>query len=87
MGLQDEHLRKLIDHICDTHQDEVIDCDSCGCQIECLAEKVAAGASLPDLWPEIEAHLQCCRDCREEWQALLSIVRAEQDGSLTAMEN
>ncbi|MCA0458171.1 MAG: hypothetical protein LCI00_29665 [Chloroflexi bacterium] len=61
-----------------------MDCDSCNCQLECLAEKVAGGASLHDLLPAVEAHLRCCVDCREEWQALLCIVRAERDGSLSA---
>jgi len=84
MGLPDEQLRKLIDHIFVSHQDGEMDCDSCNCQLECLAEKVAGGASLHDLLPAVEAHLRCCVDCREEWQALLCIVRAERDGSLSA---
>ncbi|MBL8119165.1 MAG: hypothetical protein J0L63_13980 [Anaerolineae bacterium] len=86
MGIQDEQLRKLIDHIFDSHQDDVLDCDSCGCQLECLAEKVAGGASLREMWPEVEAHLMCCRDCREEWQALLCILRAESNGQLSTPE-
>jgi hypothetical protein len=87
MGLPDEQLRKLIDHIFVSHLDGDMDCESCGCQLECLAEKVAAGASLSDLLPEVEAHIRCCRDCREEWQALLCILRAERDGSLSTPQN
>jgi len=87
MGLPDEQLRKLIDHIFVSHQDSEMDCDSCSCQLECLAEKVAAGASLSDLLPEVEAHIRCCSDCREEWQALLCIVRAERDGTLSAPQS
>ena len=83
MGLPDEQLRKLIDHIFVSHQDGEMDCDSCGCQLECLAEQVAAGASLSDILPAVEAHLRCCSDCREEWQALLCIVRAERNGNLS----
>ena len=83
MGLPDEQLRKLIDHIFVSHQDDEMDCESCSCQLECLAEKVAGGASLSDPLPEVEAHIRCCPDCREEWQALLCIVRAERDGSLS----
>lgn len=82
MNPHDEPARKLIEHIFLKHQDDEMDCESCGCQLECLAEKVAAGASLHDLWPEVEAHLACCRDCREEWQALLCILRAEMHGEL-----
>ena len=83
MGLPDEQLRKLIDHIFVSHQDDEMDCEACTCQLECLAEKVAGGASLHDVLPEVEAHIRCCPDCREEWQALLCIVRAERDGSLS----
>ena len=87
MGLPDEQLRKLIDHIFVSHFDSEMDCESCNCQLECLAEKVANGASLSDLLPEVEAHIRCCRDCREEWQALLCILRAERDGNLTTPQN
>jgi hypothetical protein len=79
---QDDPLRKLIDCIFVSHQDEAMDCESCGCQLECFAEKVSAGANLHDLWPDVEAHLACCPDCAEEFQALLCILRAERSGQL-----
>ena len=88
MGLPDEQLRKIDrsyirepSRYRDGLRNPVV------CQLECLAEKVAAGASLRDLLPEVEAHLRCCSDCREEWQALLCILRAERDGSLSTPQN
>lgn len=82
MALRDEELHKLIECILNTHQDDQIDCETCGRDLDCLAERVAAGADLHDLFPEVEAHLACCPDCFEEFQALVAILRAEYDGEL-----
>ncbi len=81
-----EQLRKIIQSIVIAHQDEQMDCDTCSGQLECLAEKVAGGANLRDLLPEVEAHLVCCADCAEEFQALVCILRAEQSGLLKHIE-
>jgi hypothetical protein len=76
------HLRQLIEVIFQMHQDGGIDCETCSDQFACLVEKVAAGANLCDLLPEVEAHLSCCADCREEYDALLAIIRAENGGQM-----
>jgi predicted anti-sigma-YlaC factor YlaD len=80
----EQYLRKLIEAIFAVHQDGGIDCDTCSAQFDCLVEKVAAGAALRELLPEVEAHLECCNDCREEYEALLAIIRAENGGQLAA---
>lgn len=79
---QQEQLRKIIQSIVTAHQDEQMDCETCSQQLECLAERVAGGANLRDLLPAVEAHLECCQDCSEEFQALICILRAEQRGEL-----
>ncbi len=79
---QNRHVEKLIKTIFDTHADGVIDCASCDEHLCRLAELVSSGADLCALIPEVEAHLNCCRDCKEEWDALLAIMRAEQAGLL-----
>lgn len=78
------HLRNLIEEIVLSHQEDRLCCDDCACNLERLAEKVATGASLTDLMPEVEYHLRCCADCREEFQALVCILRAELDGEIPA---
>lgn len=76
------HLRKLIEAIFEIHLEGTMDCTTCSDQFACLVEKVAAGANLCDLIPEVEAHLNCCDSCREEYDALLAIIRAENGGQL-----
>ena len=83
----DDHLQKLINSIFDTHQDGGIDCEQCCQQFNCLVEMVAAGTTLRDMLPAVEAHLSCCRDCREEYQALLAIVIAENQGLVPQVRN
>ncbi len=79
----EHHLQKLIEAIFQNHQDGGLDCERCSAQFDCLVEKVCAGAALRDLLPAVEAHLECCPDCREEYEALLAIIRAENSGHLT----
>ena len=76
----DEQLQKLIKNIFDIHSDGGIDCEECCRQFNCLVELVAAGTELRQLLPAVEEHLSCCHDCREEFQALLSIIIAENRG-------
>ncbi len=77
-----DQLQHLVKIIFETHADDVIDCESCNEQLCHLAELVAHGADLCELIPAVEAHLSCCADCKEEWDALLLIIRAEQAGTL-----
>lgn len=80
----DEQLRKLIDCIFDAHVDATIDCETCSLQFNCLADLVAEGADPRELLPAVEEHLMCCPDCREEYNALLTIIRAENQGLTTS---
>jgi hypothetical protein len=48
-----------------------------------LAERVAKGASVAEVLPELENYLHYWRDCREEFEALVAVLKAEDDGSLT----
>jgi hypothetical protein len=85
-AVEHEHVSKLIESIFTVHNDEAMDCEGCGCQLDHLAELVAGGADLRELLPAVEAHLHCCRDCREEFEALVCIIRASNKGALAAQE-
>lgn len=81
-----EQLDKLLHFILITHDDHM-DCVRCCDQFECLAEQVAAGADIHTLLPAVEAHLACCPDCREEFEALVAIIRAENAGLTPSTPN
>ncbi len=64
--------------------DEIVDMD---CNDYCetlarLAEQVAGGAKLEDLLPALEEHIRHWPDCREEFEALVAVLKAEASGQL-----
>ncbi|HEX2618719.1 MAG TPA: hypothetical protein VHL11_01195 [Phototrophicaceae bacterium] len=62
-----------------------MDCKD-GCeQIAHLAELVAAGADIKDVLPELEEHMGYWKDCREEFEALVAIIKAERQGELPSV--
>jgi hypothetical protein len=77
-----EELYRLLYFMLNTHAED-IDCNRCNSQMAFLAEQVAQGADMHTLWPAVEAHLECCTGCREEFEALVAIVRAEKSGHLS----
>jgi len=79
-----ERLHKLIEFIFEEHEDHSgIDCETCVEQFTHLSELVARGAKLHDLMPAVEQHLACCAECREHYEGLLSIIKAEFNGLLS----
>jgi len=42
-----------------------------------LAEQVAHGAELQDILPELQEHMKYWGDCREEFIALVNVLKAE----------
>lgn len=76
------HDRKtqLLDFIMNQPLDE--DCVSMDCTDDCeqisrMAERVAAGERLEDIAPDFEQFVGQWKDCREEFEALVAILRAE----------
>ncbi len=74
-------LLALVEAIFATHEYE-LDCDGCDAEMPYLAEMVNAGEDPVLLLPAVQEHLNRCQDCREEFEALLAIVRAESEGLL-----
>ena len=54
-----------------------MDCNDCCEQIAQLAEQVAKGASLDDILPEMQKFMQYWSCCREEFEALVAVLQAE----------
>jgi hypothetical protein len=61
------------------HESEM-DCQTCGEQLDCLADLIAAGTDPEKVYPAVQEHLSCCSSCMEEFKALITILKAEHDG-------
>ena len=64
------------------YKEEIVamDCNDYCEQLAELAERVASGEKLEDLLPDWEHHMQYWTDCREEFEALVAVLKAEQAG-------
>lgn len=82
MSQQDEQqkLRNLLRFVSDAPEDESIikmDCNDHCEDMAALAERVVNGAPLSEILPELEEFMQYWQDCREEFMALVAVLRAE----------
>jgi len=77
-----ERFQRLVQFIFEEHEHDTLNCEACCEQLAHLSELVALGANLHDLMPAVEGHLDCCPECREQYEALLCIIRAELNGML-----
>lgn len=78
-----EQLERLLHYLSNPADDERVissDCDE-GCGgIANVAERVACGEKLADIWPELDTHLRAYPDLKEEFNALVVIFRAQREG-------
>jgi hypothetical protein len=74
-----ERLLGVVQAIFDVHADEM-DCAGCDAEMPHLAELISAGEDPSLLLPAVMAHLCHCGDCREEFDALVAVLRAEDAG-------
>ena len=80
-----DQVERLFDFILNAPADETIikmDCNDCCEKITQLAEQVANGADLSEIWPEMQKFMRYFGDCREEFEALVAVIRQE-----NALEN
>ena len=75
MFLKFDTLRKMVRNIVSTRPDE-IGCDDCFEQLNRFAELILAGQPATAMMPLVQHHLDHCMDCREEYEALLRILKA-----------
>lgn len=72
-----DRFQKLIRCLSTVHEDGGIDCGGASREFECLAEQAVRGTDIHIILPQVAAHLDCCSDCREEYEALVAILRSE----------
>lgn len=74
MKLTLDIIKKMLGVVLATRDDE-IDCDECYERIESFAEIKLSGKSPEEAMPLVEDHLKRCKDCREEYEALLEALQ------------
>ncbi len=67
--------KEMLHGILSTRPDE-IDCDECFEQLDRFAEMILAGQDVAQVMPLVQDHLERCRDCCQEFEALLAALRA-----------
>jgi hypothetical protein len=70
-----EALRKMAEQLAHTREVEY-SCDEVLALMDQFAEMVMRGEDAAQLIPLVQHHLEMCGDCREEFEALLRILRA-----------
>ena len=73
--LDPDRLKAIVRGIMTARPDE-IGCAECSKHMARFAEMVKAGAQAAVVMPLVQDHMARCRDCREEFEALLVAVRA-----------
>ena len=75
-----DQIEQLFDFIVNAPADESLikmDCNDCCEKITQLAEQVANGADLNEIWPEMQKFMNYWGDCREEFDALVAVLKQE----------
>lgn len=71
-----ERLGPLLAQLAKTKSEE-ISCDDVGAALAEFAEMHQRGEDVQHLMPFVHQHLEICRDCRQEYEALLAALEAE----------
>lgn len=71
----DEMIGKLLHMVADTDEVE-ISCDEVFAMLDLYVELEARGEDVAHLLPLVKRHLDKCRDCHEEYEALARVFEA-----------
>jgi hypothetical protein len=75
MKLEPATLKRMVRILIATRPDE-IGCDECFEKLDRFVELMLTGKNAAEAMPLVEDHLRRCRDCREEFETLLAVLRA-----------
>jgi hypothetical protein len=75
MKVEPTRLKNMVRAILSTRPDE-IGCEECFEQLDRFVELTLAGQDAAAAMPLVQEHLARCRDCRQEFEALLTALRA-----------
>ena len=68
-------LKQMVRALIATRPDE-IGCDECFAELDRFVEMTLAEKNAAEAMPLVKDHLRRCRDCREEFEALLAVLRS-----------
>lgn len=74
-SLTPELVGSMVQGILSTRPDE-LDCDECFVELDMFAEVHLVGKNAAEALPLVQDHLNRCKDCREEFEALLLALQA-----------
>ncbi|MFL7792341.1 MAG: hypothetical protein AB8I69_09395 [Anaerolineae bacterium] len=74
MNLEPAVLKQMVRVVLSTRPDE-IRCDECLDKLDRFVEMTLAGKDAAEAMPLVHDHLERCRDCREEFEVLLKVLR------------
>jgi hypothetical protein len=69
---------ELLKRMIAAHESE-IDCDTCAEHMDCLADLTLADETPEGTLEAIQRHVECCRGCKNEFEALIAILRMERE--------
>jgi len=75
MKIEPTILKQMVRGVMTTSEDE-IGCDECFEQLDRFVEITLAGKDAAEAMPLVQNHLNRCGNCREEFEALLTTLRA-----------
>jgi len=76
--IESRKLKRMVRNILTARPDE-IGCEECLAKMDRFVELELEGRHPEEALPLVEDHLRRCRDCHEEFEALLNALRAVQD--------
>ena len=80
MQLPEDLIKSFVEQIGKTKEKE-LPCDDVFELLDEYTEAAARGEDTSSLLPYVQHHLEICRDCLEEYEALLRILKAEEEGA------
>jgi len=80
MQIPVDKLKTMVRGVARTTETEY-SCDDVYELLDEFTEAVVQGKDVAKLMPLVQQHLEMCPDCREEFEALLRVVRATQPGA------
>ena len=80
MQIPIDKLKMMVRGVARTQETEY-SCDDVYQLLDEFTEAVAQGKDVAKLMPLVQQHIEMCPDCREEFEALLRVVRATHSGA------